>query len=105
MYKSLYSVKVTKNTKILFYGAGTITKKLIPKYYINIIAIADQNYDIFQDKYLENIRLLPIEDISKVEYDYIFISPNQGREKSIIKNLKTKFNIKNNKFLILNKDV
>jgi hypothetical protein len=101
-YKILKDIKLDKNTKILFYGAGTISAELIPKYKDNIIGIVDKNYLQFSNKKFEGIEVYSIEEIKKLTYDYIFISPI-NREYGIINELKEKFTIEDNKFLVLNK--
>ncbi|MEA1956694.1 MAG: hypothetical protein U9N02_09425 [Campylobacterota bacterium] len=98
-YKSLNDIKITSSTKILFYGAGTITKNLIPKYKNNIVGIVDKNFNNLKNKKMDNISIYPIEEMANIEYDYIFISPID-REHTIIKELKNLFIIKNKIFLI-----
>lgn len=99
---SLDEIDFTIDTKIILYGAGTISKSLIPKYKEYISFIIDANYDNLEKKELDGIQIKPLDDITLYNFDYIFISP-KNRELNIIELLSSYYNIPTKKLLVLNK--
>jgi hypothetical protein len=98
-YKSIYDIDIKQNDRLVLYGAGTITKNLIQKYKDNIIGVVDKSYDTIENKMIEQISISSVESLKELTYDYIVVTP-KWREYSIIDELKTKFHIRNSKFLL-----
>ena len=101
-YLSIEDKNLKVDDKIIFYGAGTITKDLIKKYHKNTIGIVDKNYHTIKTKKLDSIDIYPLDGLKTLKYDYIVITP-KFREYEIINELKSQFNISKNSFLIASK--
>lgn len=93
----LYLETIRKNEKIILYGNGKITKTFLNISKENIIAIVDK-YD--RQNKNNGIEVLSLTSLSQNSFNKIIITV-LGREKEIINELKTIYNVPSEKIIIL----
>ncbi|WP_111976524.1 hypothetical protein [Algibacillus agarilyticus] len=101
-YADLNDIKIRKGTRLAFYGAGSITRDILPAYIKNTECIFDNKNEL--NRTLNGIRVLHSDSIHNIDFDYLVVTPKY-REVQIIEELQEKFSVDKTKFVVVNKSV
>jgi hypothetical protein len=88
-------IGVVRDRKFVLYGYGNFGINVYSKYKEQIVMVVDKNYKKLNKKYNLNIRMP--KELHKVQQEDIFVSV-LGKEKEIIDELSSKFNISKERF-------